>query len=146
METVPKPAIAYYRVASVLQATEHNGILEQEKICHEYAETEGFQVLETFKDEGVSGNTLTRSGLSDMLNFVKQHKDPVAVLVSDGHVIARNVLDFQKVKTVVVEAGGDLVSVANQTFNEADTAFIQSVLLAKVELEDKLESEAEKGH
>ncbi|HCT85250.1 MAG TPA: hypothetical protein DF296_08635 [Candidatus Margulisbacteria bacterium] len=57
----------YVRVSTDSQAEKGYGIKIQEKAISDYCKKQGWELVQVFRDEGVSGTRIDRDGLSAML-------------------------------------------------------------------------------
>lgn len=71
MNLTMKKACVYTRVSTQEQATEGYSIEEQERLCKAGLESKGWQYVGTFSDPGISGRTMNRPGLQDMIEKIK---------------------------------------------------------------------------
>ncbi|WP_300285388.1 recombinase family protein [Nitrosomonas sp.] len=87
-----QPAVIYCRVSSLKQVTEGHGLASQETRCREYAKHKGYEVVEVFHDEGITGKLLDRPNMKAMLTYLKQHRatHPV-VIIDDISRLARDI-------------------------------------------------------
>lgn len=65
-----KKAVIYCRVSSEKQVREGHGLEGQEKRCRDFAFYNGYEVIEVFRDEGVSGGMIIRPGIGRLLNYI----------------------------------------------------------------------------
>ena len=72
--------LIYCRVSTAKQAQEGESLDLQEKICAEYAERNGKEVLKVFRDH-FSGRKESRPILEEMLAFAEKHKDQIDSLI-----------------------------------------------------------------
>ena len=63
----PERAVIYCRVSSQQQVTQGSGLDSQETRCRSYAASKKYEVVEVFKEEGVSGARLDRPALKNLL-------------------------------------------------------------------------------
>ena len=64
-------AVVYVRVSTTEQAAEGYSVEEQERKCKAAIESKGWEYIGTFSDPGVSGRTLDRPGLLEMLKLIR---------------------------------------------------------------------------
>lgn len=103
-------AVIYCRVAasSTIQKDD-SGIHSQLTHCREFARHKGYEVVEVFHDEGVSGNVTDRPGLQAMLRYLGEHRYAhMVVLVNDIGRLARNVEMLSQVQSAIRAASGRL--------------------------------------
>ena len=67
-----KKACVYTRVSTAEQANEGYSIEEQERMCKAAIESKGWSYVGTFSDPGISGRTMNRPGLQDMLSEINK--------------------------------------------------------------------------
>ncbi|MGE0108769.1 MAG: recombinase family protein [Bdellovibrionales bacterium] len=110
-------AIIYCRTASTIGSRPDQAALEQEKLCRDFAETEGYEVTNVFFDLGVSGNSKDRHGFQALLNFLRQRPKPVTVLVSSVDRIARDLGVLQELVDKLTDMGAPL-TIADKEFHK----------------------------
>jgi len=86
-----KVAVGYVRVSSQGQADDGLSLAEQEKRIRGYCEARGWSLKEVYRDEGISGKSLDRSGLQALLDDLKEI-DVVVVVKLDR--LTRSVRDL----------------------------------------------------
>ena len=64
-------AAIYVRVSTTEQATEGYSVEEQERKCRAAIESKGWKCDGVYADPGVSGRTLDRPGLQEMLTHIR---------------------------------------------------------------------------
>ncbi|WP_447971188.1 recombinase family protein [Nitrospira sp. M1] len=69
--------MTYCRVSSAKQVTKGNGLGSQETRCREYAKHRNHEIVEVFKDEGVSGSLIDRPGMQAILILLKSQLWPI---------------------------------------------------------------------
>ena len=67
-------AIIYCRVSSSKQIREGHGLSSQETRCREYAKHKGYEVVDVFNEEAVTGKLLDRPKMQAMLKFLRRRK------------------------------------------------------------------------
>lgn len=81
--------VGYARVSTENQREE--GTIEiQQSALIEYASANGFNLIKTFTDNGVSGGLENRTGLSSLFDFLEQHQEITAVLIFKLDRLARD--------------------------------------------------------
>lgn len=66
-----KKACVYTRVSTQEQANEGYSIEEQERMCKAAIESKGWIYVKTYSDPGISGRTMDRPGLQQMIEDIK---------------------------------------------------------------------------
>lgn len=66
-----KKACVYTRVSTAEQAAEGYSIEEQDRMCRAAIESKGWTYVTTYSDPGVSGRTMNRPGLQEMMTAIE---------------------------------------------------------------------------
>ncbi len=83
----PKQAILYARVSTEEQARSGYSLAQQLEALRQYAEREGYEILEEVKDSGQSGASLERPGLDRVRDLVAGGGVSVVLALTGGKVI-----------------------------------------------------------
>lgn len=75
-----KKACVYTRVSTQEQAAEGYSIEEQERLCKAGLESKGWEYVGTYSDPGISGRTMNRPGLQQMIEDIKAGKIEAVVI------------------------------------------------------------------
>lgn len=75
-----KKACVYTRVSTAEQANEGYSIEEQERMCKAAIESKGWEYITTYSDPGVSGRTMNRHGLQNMLSAIRNNEIEAVVI------------------------------------------------------------------
>lgn len=111
-----KKACVYTRVSTTEQANEGYSIEEQERLCKAGIESKGWQYVGTFSDPGVSGRTMNRQGLEEMIHAIKR-KEVEAVVIYKLDRLSRKQRDTMTIiEDVFLKNGIDLISL-NETLD-----------------------------
>lgn len=95
-----KIAVGYCRVSTDEQANNGLSIDVQELVCSKAIEQDGYEILKIIKDEGISGGSLNRKGIQEVISLVEQDKiNAVYAIHSDR--IARNTLDYLRLRDLL---------------------------------------------
>ena len=111
MNTINKEGVIYTRVSSLKQVTEGNGLDSQYSACLNFAKSKNINIINSFKDGAVSGNTFERPGLHQMIDFIKKRKGETFVIFDDVSRFSRNIEDYYFFKAKIRRYGGELLSV-----------------------------------
>ena len=88
--------VGYCRVSTENQAQE--GTIEiQDQALAEYARTQGHELVKVFSDEGVSGSSIDRPGLTDVYDYLENHSDIDGVLINSLDRLARSMRDQENI-------------------------------------------------
>ncbi len=98
-------AIIYCRVSTEEQVKGYS-LDFQEKQSLEYAERNGFEVLKVFVEEGESAKVISRTKLTELLNFCKENIGQIDVLIVHKlDRFARNQQDHQAIRAILAQYG-----------------------------------------
>jgi site-specific DNA recombinase len=132
-----KFCVIYVRVSSEKQVDGYS-LDSQVDLCRKRAEQMGFDVAEIFREEGVSGRTIARPKLQEMLAYCRNRKNNVSALIiyslsrlnrnTENHIVIRNLLS---------KSGVDLISLSEPTDTSPVGKFIETVFAAKDQLENE---------
>src|SRR5579885_2669881 len=122
-------AVIYCRVSSDRQVREGHGLEGQEGRCRRYAEDHGYDVVATFRDEGVSGGVVDREGIQTMLDFLDTHRrdEPCVVLIDDIKRLARDIMGHFTLRRAIQSRGARLESPSHKFSNEPEGVFVESI-------------------
>ncbi|MDD5103924.1 MAG: recombinase family protein [Candidatus Peribacteraceae bacterium] len=133
-----KKAVIYCRVSSDRQVREGHGLDGQESSCRKYAEMKGYEVAKVFRDEGISGGTIDRPGIQELIDYLAakggKNKEMV-VIVDDLKRLARDVIGHLQLHKLIRSHHGVLES-PSHTFEESpEGSFVETLLAATAQLE-----------
>ena len=101
----------YTRVSTSKQVTEGNGLDSQLRRCLNYAKDNNYNIIKTYKEEGISGQTLVRPQLEILFRDLKENKKEKILLVDSSSRLSRKLEHnltyigrFTKLKTKLVTA------------------------------------------
>lgn len=121
-------AVAYVRVSTDEQAESRAGLEAQLHAVTQHCQRNGWQLVGTFTDAGVSGAAPLdkRAGLLDAVNAVTRG---AVLLVAKRDRLARDVVACAVVERMVKKRGGRIVSVAGEGTDSDDAT---SVLMRRI--------------
>ncbi len=105
--------VLYTRVSTDKQAEHGHGLDAQRARLSEFADQRSLNVVQVVADEGVSGTTLERDGMRQVLDLV-QSRAVDAVVVTKADRISRNVRDLLNLSALLDEHGVALVTADEQ--------------------------------
>ncbi len=129
------PCVIYCRVSSAKQLKEGDGLHGQEQRCREYARSRGYQVLQVFQEQGLSGSLLDRQAMNAVLAFLDQQPQETIVLIEDLKRFARDVAVHFDLKLAIDARGGRLESPLFRFEDTPEGRFIETIVAAQAELE-----------
>jgi site-specific DNA recombinase len=133
---MPKSLI-YCRVSSDRQVREGHGLDGQEQRCRSYAAERGYEVAEVFRDEGVSGGTVEREGIQQLLDYLDVHgrRESYVVLIDDIKRLARDVVGHFQLRKAILSRKATLESPSHKFGDSPEEVFGECILAATAELE-----------
>ncbi|MEM9469447.1 MAG: recombinase family protein [Pseudomonadota bacterium] len=128
--TLTTKAVIYCRVSSLKQVNEGHGLSSQETRCREYAKHKGYDIVQVFHEEGITGKLLERVQMQAMLHFLRQHKRQGrhVVIIDDISRLARDVETHIHLRTAISEAGGKLESPSIEFGEDSDSRLVEHLL------------------
>lgn len=122
------PAAIYCRVSSKAQTKRGDGLGSQENRCREFASSRRYQVERVFTDD-VTGKLSDRPGMKAMLAWLhKNRKHNPVVIIDDISRFARGVEAHIKLRRLLAEAGGTLLSPSIEFGEDSDSRLVEYVL------------------
>lgn len=123
-----KPAVIYARVSSKKQAKEGAGLESQTSRCELYAQSLGYEVMETFTDD-MTGRKARRPGMDAMLTYLHQNKStPHFVIIDDISRLARGLKAHMELRSLLSKAGGILKSPSIAFGEDSDSQMVEFIL------------------
>lgn len=119
--------LIYTRVSTVRQSKEGEGLASQEAICREFAIKEGMKVVMVFSDE-MTGSDYNRPGLTSMLEYIRQAKTEVVVIVDHQDRIARENMHYWIIMEQIEKAGGRFISPINRFSKDPSGIMVQNMV------------------
>lgn len=123
-------AVIYCRVSSNKQVKKGDGLGSQETRCREYAGYKDYEIVEVFRDEGVSGGLIDRLGMRSMLAYLKKgsSKKQHAVIIDDISRLARGLDAHIQLRTAIGSCGGKLESPSIEFADDSDSVLVENLL------------------
>ncbi len=130
MSSTKQKAVIYCRVSSQKQVTKGDGLGSQETRCREYAGHKNYQIVEVFRDEGISGSMINRPSMQAMLKFLQKHKrkEEHVVIIDDISRLARDLEAHIQLRTAISVAGGKLESPSIEFGEDSDSRLVENLL------------------
>ena len=125
----PVNAVIYCRVSSSQQVKKGDGLGSQATRCKEYAKHKGLEVIQVFRDEGISGSITDRPAMQEMLRFIKKIKsEQTIVIIDDISRLARGLMAHLELRTAINAAGGKLESPSIEFGEDSDSMLVENLL------------------
>lgn len=135
-----KKAYAYLRVSSEEQVTNFS-LDNQKDYCYKEASNQGYQLVEYYREEGVSAKNLNRPELLRLLEDCRANqKDISAVFIYKIDRISRETYDFLAIKKQLAKYGIRIISVTEPTENTPTGEFLETLLAASAKLDNATKS------
>jgi DNA invertase Pin-like site-specific DNA recombinase len=141
-KNVIKRAVLYCRVSTIEQAEEGNSLSTQEKTCREYANKNGYQVVEVFIERGESAKTANRTELQKMLGFCAQKKNGItAVIVYKIDRLSRNTDDYSQLRILLKRYGVSIKSTTEQIEDTPVGRFMENTMANIAQFDNDVRAE-----
>ena len=135
MQIKSTKCIIYCRVSTPGQISDGHGIETQEKLCRRWAARNGLDVMEVYRDCGISGKDMeNRPALNEMLAKLLKLKEPHVLLFYDIERLSREAGDFNVIRKAVEQVGHMLATVEGILENTPIGRFIATVKAAQGQL------------
>ena len=133
-----KKALIYCRSASANQLRDDGCINAQEKRCREFAKHNNYEIVKVIHDKGFSGDLADRPGITELLSYLKLHKNdsPHIVIIDDISRLARDLLTHAQLKKAINDAGGTLESPSFTFGDDPDSLFMENMLAVMSQHQD----------
>ncbi len=136
-----KRVVIYIRVSDPGQI-DNNSLETQEKYCRKKASEMGAEVVEIFREEGVSAKTIDkRPELRRLLQFCSLKKNDIqAVIVYRLDRWSRNVTDALQAKFLLAKYGVQLISATEGITDDPQGEFLGTITFAMAQLDNQLKA------
>ncbi len=135
-----KKAYAYLRVSTEEQVTNFS-LSNQEDYCFREAERQEFDIIHTYREEGVSAKTTNRPELLRLLEDCRLNKGTIsAVFIYKIDRLSRETFDFLAIKKKLAEYGIRIISVTELTEDNPAGEFIETLFAASAKLDNATKS------
>lgn len=121
------PACGYCRFSTELQREE--SIEAQQRIITDYAEKNGYIIVEWYIDRAFSGKTVNRPNFQKMLNTAATNDCPfTAVIVHKIDRFSRSAVDALRYRDVLRDYGVELISTVEQINDDANGRLLYGIM------------------
>lgn len=111
----PQRAVLYARYSTDMQS--EASIEDQLRLCQMMAERDGYRVVETYADYGISGATLLRSGIQSLMGDAREHKFDIIITESIDR-LSRDQEDIAHLYKRVSFEGIKIITLSEGAVNE----------------------------
>jgi len=141
-----KKAVLYLRVSTEEQV-DNFSLDTQRDICTKEALKRGYEVTETFREEGRSAKTITgRPILIELLEYCRKNKHSVqAVIVYRLDRISRITADYLAIRKKLTEQGVTIISATEPTGDSPTEKLVETILAGFAQLDNDIRSERSKN-
>ena len=135
-----KKAVSYVRVSSDEQAKSGFSIPQQISNNMQFALQEGYAIVQTFKDEGISAKDLNRPALQELLSYcMKKENEVEAVIVWKLDRISRSVADYTATLSPFFEENNiQLLTVTDVNGRGVDVTMMRQISMVFAERERRM--------
>ncbi|MGF1463324.1 MAG: recombinase family protein [Maricaulaceae bacterium] len=132
-------AVIYLRVSDPKQVRDGSGLRSQEHTCRNFARFINATVVGKFSDV-ISGRSVSRSGMDDMLAFLRKRSmsgERLMVIIDDISRLARNFVGHMELRNEIRLAGGELIS-PSMEFSDDPVAQLPEKIMALIVEHDRI--------
>jgi site-specific DNA recombinase len=141
-----KRAVIYCRVSTKEQVDEGNSLASQNKICRDYALKNGYEIVETFVEQGESAKTTDRTELKNMLAYCAQKKNRInAVIAYKIDRISRNMDDYSYIRIALKSQGIEIKSTSEHFENTPAGRFMENIIANVAQFDNDVRTERSVG-
>lgn len=127
--TIKKKAVIYCRVSTKEQVEEGNSLTTQERICKEYAISNGYEVVVTYREQGESAKTADRTELQKLLLYCSNKKNGIrVVIIYKLDRLSRNTDDYSQLRLMLKRYGVEIKSTSEHFENTPVGRFMENTL------------------
>ncbi len=139
---MPK-AIIYTRVSSERQVEEGHSLDSQDRICRQYAQDKGLELIRNpFVEKGESAKTTDRTQLKLMLKYIGEHKNEIdALIVYKVDRLSRDTSDYLAIKQALSRAGITILSVSENFENTPIGRVMETVASSFAQYDNEIRAE-----
>lgn len=136
-----KKAVIYARVSSRKQESVGDGLGSQEAVCRRYAEANGYEVVEVYR-EVLTGGASDRPAMKSLMAYLRQHKkEGRYVIVDDLSRFSRGHEAHWPLRNELARAGGYLCSPKIQFGHTANDRLVEGVMVTVSQHQRELNAE-----
>ncbi len=132
-----KLCVIYIRVSSEKQVDGYS-LDSQAELCQKRAMESGYDVVNIYREEGISAKTTNRPQLKEMLSFCINKKNNIsAIFIYSLSRLNRSTENHLAIRSLLSKAGVDLISLSEPTGENPVDRFIETMFAAKDQLENE---------
>ncbi len=137
-----KKAVLYLRVSSEEQV-ENFSLETQADICRKEAQKRGYEVIDTFREEGKSAKTIIgRPTLLNLIEYCRKNKGQLgAVFIYRLDRISRQTSDYLAIRKKLEEYGVSVISATEPTGDTPTEKLVETMLAGFAQLDNDIRGE-----
>lgn len=133
---------AIYTRVSTKEQVEGYSLTYQEKLCKEYCDHEGWEVVKVFQEMGESAKTADRTQLLNLLKYVQENKGRLdVVLVHKLDRVARNLENHVAIRATLAKSNVMLRSVSENINETSQGRLVENIFATFAQFDNDLRSE-----
>ena len=137
-----KNVVIYVRVSTKEQVDEGNSLNTQEKLCREYCEKHGYEVVHVYIEQGESAKTALRTELQKMLLFCSDKKNKTsAVIIYKLDRLSRNTDDYSQIRLLLKRYGVEIKSITEYFENTPQGKFMENMFANVAQFDNDVRAE-----
>lgn len=135
-------AVLYLRVSTEEQVDNYS-LDTQAGLCQKEADRRGYEIVETFREEGRSAKTITeRPTLIELLEYCRKNKREIgAVIVYRLDRISRQTADYLAIRKKLAECETTLISASEPTGDTPTERFVETMLAGFAQMDNDVRGE-----
>ncbi len=135
-------AVIYCRVSTKEQVEEGNSLVTQERACREYAQKHGYEIVETYIEQGESAKTVDRTELKKMMSFCSNKKNDIqAVVAYKIDRISRNTDDYSQIRMNLKRYGVEIKSTSEFFESSPAGRFMENIIANVAQFDNEVRTE-----
>ncbi len=133
-----KRCVIYVRVSSERQVDGYS-LDSQEELCKNRAEQLGYDIVNVYREEGVSAKTTKRPTLQEMLAFcINKQNNISSIIVYSLSRFNRNTENHLALKALLGRSGVNLISLSEPTDDSPTGNFIETIFAAWAQMDNEV--------
>lgn len=137
-----KKAVIYCRVSTKEQVDEGNSLNTQEKMCREYAQKNGYEIVQLYIEQGESAKTANRTELQKLLIYCSDKKNGItAVIIYKLDRLSRNTDDYSQLRLLLKRYGVEIKSTSEFFGNTPQGKFMENMFANVAQFDNDVRAE-----
>jgi site-specific DNA recombinase len=137
-----KNCVIYCRVSTKEQAEEGNSLITQQRLCREYAATNGYTVSGIYIEQGESAKTADRTELKKLISYCTVKKNQVrAVIVYKIDRLSRNTDDYSQIRMMLKRYEVEIKSISEYFEDTPAGRFMENIIANVAQFDNDVRAE-----